>query len=80
MGVVNNQAPSQGDYRRPSSFSNCELSDGEPSSDESPAVYLTTGITGALAASVQQAGSVAVLVQDTSTGTFQSVATRFKQA
>ena len=31
-------------------------------------------------ASVQKAGSVVVLVQDTSTGAFQSAATRFKQA
>lgn len=71
---------SSADLQASCGFSNCEVSDGEPRSDDPPAVYLTTGITGALVASAEQAGSVVVLVQGTSTGTFESAATRFKQA
>ena len=61
-------------------FSNCEASDGEPSPDAAPAVYLTSSITGALAASVEKSGSVVVLIESTSTGFFQTASTRFKQA
>ena len=61
-------------------FSNCKLSDGEPSPDAPAALYLTTTMTGALAASVEKAGSVVVLLQGTSSGFFQTAATRFKQA
>ena len=61
-------------------FSNCKLSDGEPSPDAPPALYLTTTMTGALAASVEKAGSVVLLLQGTSSGFFQTAATRFKQA
>jgi hypothetical protein len=61
-------------------FSNCEESDGEPSSSAAPAVYLTSKMTGALAESVEKAGSVVVLIESTSTGFFPTVSTRFKQA
>lgn len=61
-------------------FSNCVVSNGEPSAQAAPAVYLTNTMTGALAASAEHAGSVVVLLEGTSTGFFKTASTRFKQA
>ena len=61
-------------------FSNCQpVADSDDPAAQPPAVYLTSTMTGALVAAAR-AGSVVVLLQQSSAGSFKTAKTRFKQA